>query len=188
MIDEVKTMLSQKFKMKDLGAISIFLGIDFKPVPGKIKMSQENYLSKVLERFGMTNCKPKPMPSKQKLIFSKCAEPFESKKYREAIGCPIYATTYTRPNVMGCHQVGSVFSEFCCCHWRAVKHVFRYLKGTLDYKLCFQKYEDCLTLTGFTDAVWGGSEDRSSTSGYCCLLNKNGPAISWKSRKQATVA
>ena len=73
-------------------------------------------------------------------------------------------------------------------HWTAVKHVFRYLKGTLDYKLCFQKYDDCLTLTGFSDADWGGSEDRKSTSGYCFLLNKSGGAISWKSRKQPTVA
>ena len=29
MLDEVKAMLSQKFKMKDLGVISRFLGIDF---------------------------------------------------------------------------------------------------------------------------------------------------------------
>ena len=72
--------------------------------------------------------------------------------------------------------------------WAAVKHVFRYLKGTLDYKLCFQKYDDCLTLTGFSDADWGGSEDRKSTSGYCFLLNKNGGVISWKCRKQPTVA
>ena len=61
-------------------------------------------------------------------------------------------------------------------------------EGTLDYKLCFQKYDDCLTLTGFSDADWEGSEDRKSTSGYCFLLNKNGGAISWKSRKQPTVA
>ena len=73
-------------------------------------------------------------------------------------------------------------------HWTTVKHVFRYLKGTLDYKLSFQKYDDCLTLTGFSDADWGGSEDRKSTSGYCFLLNKNGGAISWKNRKQPTVA
>ena len=73
-------------------------------------------------------------------------------------------------------------------HWTTVKHVFRYLKGTLDYKLCSQKYDDCLTLTGFSDADWGGFEDRKSTSGYFFLLNKSGGAISCKSRKQSTVA
>ena len=93
MLDEVKAMLSQKFKMKDLGVISRFLSIDFKSVPGKITMDQEDYLLKVLERFGMTICKPEPLPSRQKLIFSENAEPFDSPKYREAIGCLIYAMT-----------------------------------------------------------------------------------------------
>ena len=55
-LDKVKAMLSQKFKMKDLGVISRFLGIDFKAVRGKITMRQEHYLSKVSERFGMTKC------------------------------------------------------------------------------------------------------------------------------------
>ena len=67
-------------------------------------------------------------------------------------------------------------------HWTAINHAFRYLKRTLDYKLCFQ------TLTGFSDGDWGGSEDRKSTSGYCFLSNKNGGAILWKSRKHPTVA
>ena len=40
MLDEVKAMSSQKFKMKDLGVISRFLGIDFKSVPGKITMTK----------------------------------------------------------------------------------------------------------------------------------------------------
>ena len=66
MLDEVKAMLSQKFKMKDLGVTSRFLGTDFKSVPGKIRMDQEHYLSKVLERFGMTNCRPKSLPSERK--------------------------------------------------------------------------------------------------------------------------
>ena len=45
-----------------------------------------------------------------------------------------------------------------------------------------------MTLTGFSDADWGGSEDRKSTLGYCFLLNQNGDAISWKNSKQPTVA
>ena len=32
------------------------------------------------------------------------------------------------------------------------------------------------------------SEDRRSISGYCFILNKNGPLLSWKSRKQSVVA
>ena len=74
-------------------------------------------------------------------------------------------------------------------HWTAVKHVLRYLKGTLDKSLIFTKSEVDLNLIGFSDADWAGSiEDRKSTSGYCFFLNRNRGAISWKSRKQPTVA
>ena len=71
-----------------------------------------------------------------------------------------------------------------------LKHVFRYLLGTLDYKLTYTKSEGGgLQLFGFSDADWGSSkEDRKSISGYYFSLNKNGPAISWKSKRQSTVA
>ena len=189
MLDEVKAMLSQKFKMKDLGVISRFLGIDFKSVPGKITMDQEHYLSKVSERFGMTNCKPKSLASEQKLIFPENAEPFDSTKYREALGSLIYAMTCTRPDISWIVTKLAQYSQNPTVdHWTAVKHVFRYLKGTLDNKLCFQKYDDCLTLTGFSDADWGGSEDRKSTFRVLLLVEQSGGAISLKSRKQPTVS
>ena len=152
-------------------------------------MSQEKYLTKVLERFGMAECKPRSLPSEQKLIFSEDAEPFDSKKYREAIGSLIFAMTCTRPDISWIVSKLAQYSKSPTVHhWTAVKNVFRYLKGTLDYKLSFEKCEDGLKLTGFSDADWGGSEDRKSTSGYCFMLNKKGAAISWKSRKQPTVA
>ena len=69
-----------------------------------------------------------------------------------------------------------------------VKHVFRYLKGTSHYKLVFRKTRDGINLEGFSDSDWGGSHDRRSMSGYYFSLNPTGPAVSWKSRKQPTVA
>ena len=56
--------------MKDLGKLSYFLGIELEQGDGFIKMSQKRYLSKVLERFHMSNCKPRNTPSEQKLEFS----------------------------------------------------------------------------------------------------------------------
>ena len=71
----------------------------------------------------------------------------------------------------------------------AAKHVLRYLKGTVDYELCFRKTDEVLSLMAFSDSDWASSvEDRRSTTGYCFSLTPQGPAISWKSRKQPTVA
>ena len=59
----------QKFKIKDLGVISRFLDVDFKVELGKTTMIQERYLTKVLERYCMAECKAKSLSSEQKLIF-----------------------------------------------------------------------------------------------------------------------
>ncbi len=39
-------------------------------------------------------------------------------------------------------------------HWMAVKRIMRYLKGTLDLKLCLGGKD--ISLRGFCDADWGG--------------------------------
>ena len=132
----------------------------------------------------LAECKPKLLPSKQKLIFSEDTESFDSEKYREAVGSLIFAMTCTRPDISWIVSKLAQYSQSPILHhWTAVKNVLRYLKGTRDYKLCFEKCEDGLKLTGFSDADWSGFEDRKNASGYCFMLNKKGAAISWKSRK-----
>lgn len=69
-------------------------------------------------------------------------------------------------------------------HCVALKHLLRYLQGTLDYELCYRKNDDGLLLIGYSDADWASNvNDRRSITGYCSSLCKTGPPISWKSRK-----
>ena len=61
-----------------------------------------------------------------------------------------------------------------------MKRILRYLKGTIDYSLCYKGKELCLM--GYSDAYWVGDlDEHKSTSGYTFLLN-NG-AITWRSKK-----
>ena len=59
--------------------------------------------------------------------------------YASAVGSLMYAMVCTRPDIA--HAVG-VLSRFMSNpgkeHWTAVKRVFRYLRGTSDYGLCYQ--------------------------------------------------
>jgi hypothetical protein len=62
----------------------------------------------------------------------------------------------------------------------------RYLKGILDFGLCYTRDND-FRLSGFTDSDWAGSVSHTkSTSGCCFSL---GSAMnSWKSRKQSIIS
>ena len=59
----VKSVFGIRFQMKDLGEVSYFLGIRFERLKIEdietITMSQSMYISKVLERFGKSDCKPR---------------------------------------------------------------------------------------------------------------------------------
>ena len=70
-------------------------------------------------------------------------------------------------------------------HWKAVKRIIRYLRGTADYMLCYQGRD--LRLRGYSDADWAGDlDEHKSTSGYTFLLGDG--AITWCSKKQSCVA
>jgi hypothetical protein len=70
-------------------------------------------------------------------------------------------------------------------HLVAAKHVMRYLKGTLDYGLCYTRDFD-FRLYGYTDSDWAGSAlDRKNTLGFCFSLGL--ATTSWKRRKQSDI-
>jgi Reverse transcriptase (RNA-dependent DNA polymerase) len=70
LIGEIKAKLSSHFKMKDLGIMKRFLGLEIERNSfGDVIISQQRYIERVLERFGMQNCKPAltPLPTNIRL-------------------------------------------------------------------------------------------------------------------------
>ncbi|CAA0823451.1 cysteine-rich RLK (RECEPTOR-like protein kinase) 8 [Striga hermonthica] len=106
--------------------------------------------------------------------------------YASAIGSLMYAMVCTRPDIA--HAVG-VVSRFMSnpgvMHWEAVKWILRYLRGTKDRALVFGR--STLTLSGFVDADFAGSDldKRRSTTGY--VFTYGGTAVSWISKLQKIV-
>ena len=69
---------------------------------------------------------------------------------------------------------------------RRVKHLLRYLKGTIVSNSLYHPNSDS-SLELFSDADWASSpNDQRSTGGYLIYLGEN--LISWSTRKQQTVA
>ena len=155
-------------------------------------MSQKRYVEKMLERFGMQDCKPRATPCGQKLDYTDGAEIMsDARKYTEVVGSLIYLTTCTRPDLsFVVSKVSQYFSEPTEEQWTTVKHVPRYLKGTIEKVLCYRKCDnEGLGLRAYSDADLAADvTDRCSTTGYCVSLNENGPWVSWKTKKQPTVA
>ncbi|XP_055910909.1 uncharacterized protein LOC129945276 [Eupeodes corollae] len=107
--------------------------------------------------------------------------------YQEAIGSILNAAQVSRLDLsltVGLYQ--DLIINPSKSHWIAFKRLFRYIKGTQNYKLEYTRdIEGCLE--GFSEADWASdSDDRKSTTGY--LFKYQGGLISWNAKKQPTVA
>ena len=110
--------------------------------------------------------------------------------YLSAVGTLQYLATTTRPDIF--YAVG-VLARFNTNpgvkHWKAVQHLFRYLKGSLDYKLVYgpTANDSSQLFITYTDADHGGNPDNGrSTGGYAVIIG--GAAVSWSSRLQSVVS
>jgi hypothetical protein len=77
----------------------------------------------------------------------------------------------TRPNIyFAANTLSQYLVEPRNVHLVATKHVMRYLKGTLDYGLCYTGDHD-FRLYGYTNLDWVGiSSNRKITLGCCYSL------------------
>ncbi|XP_047267649.1 secreted RxLR effector protein 161-like [Capsicum annuum] len=136
----------------------------------------------------MEDCKEisTPMNQKENLTKNNRAEKGEETYFRALVGCSMYLTPI-KPNIL---YAVSILSRFMHCasemHLKATKRVIKYIKGTINYGVKFQKNLN-LKLLGYSDSDWAGSiDDMKSTSGYCFSLGSG--IFLWYSKKQDIVA
>ena len=67
--------------------------------------------------------------------------------YINAVGALMYLATATRPDIANAVSILARFSSNPGLqHWQAVKHLMRYLKGTMDMKLTYSPSPTVLDL------------------------------------------
>ena len=161
-----------------------------------VSLSQTALIDKIITQFGQQDSYPvnSPMDPGLKLrrpdknsITHEDRDQCAKLPYRSLVGCLIYLSVGTRPDISYSVQQLSQFLDcYSYSHWHAAVRVIRYLKGTRNLRLRLGGTEP-MKLTGFTDSDWANCLDtRRSVGGYGFTLGSG--LISWNARKQKTVA
>jgi hypothetical protein len=141
-MQKVVSLLTNRFEMKLLGKTSYCIGLQIAHLPDGSKfLHQTGYTQKMLRRFDMDKANPLSVPmigrSKTKDDpYYPCQEEEEEFKdrtrYLADVGALLYLATFTKPDI-------SFTVSVLARHWRVVKHVFKYLRGTEDLGLHYVK-------------------------------------------------
>ena len=159
-------------------------------------MKHQGYVSNPLRKHGMSECKVASTPLADKLELTKDQMPENGSEeqqqllrhdYRSLVGSIATLSLSTRPDLsFPAHLLSRFLRNPGFAHWRAAKHVLRYLRGTADVGITFMKCDDT-GLNGYTDSDYASCKDnRRSITGF--WFNVGSGAISWAARRQTCVA
>ena len=151
-------------------------------------LSQRQFMLEILERAGMTDCKPcsTPVDTNPKLSAAEGAPLVNGIDFRSLTGALQYLT-FTRPDIAyAVQQVCLHMHDPREPHLAALKRILRYIRGTLHLGLLLRPSTQSDLLV-YSDADWAGCPDtRKSTSGYAVFLGDN--LVSWSSKRQNAVS
>ncbi|KAF5475752.1 hypothetical protein F2P56_007527, partial [Juglans regia] len=187
-ISALKTFLNNQFRIKDLGPLRYFLGIEVARSPTGIHLCQRKYTLDILADLGHLASKPLKIPMDQNHKLSKSTGTFlpDPTPYRQLIGHLLYLTI-TKPDISYSTQVLSQFMHHPSTSHLATAHkVLRYLKNTPGQGILLSSTSS-IQLKGYCDSDWATCPDtQKSITGYCIFLGQS--LISFRSKKQTTVS
>ncbi|WVZ93090.1 hypothetical protein U9M48_039101 [Paspalum notatum var. saurae] len=133
LLQRIITSLQQEFAVKDLGVLHHFLGVIVEPRPSGLLLHHRQYTLDILERARMTDCNPcsTPVDTQAKLSEDVGTPIADPTAYRNLAGAMQYLT-FTRPDITyAVQQVCLHMHDPRKPHLTALKHLLRYLRGTI---------------------------------------------------------
>lgn len=131
-LTKFKAHLGRCFRMKDLGKLKYFLGIEVGRGAEGFMLTQRKYTLDLVAEVGLLGSKPvgTPMEIQHKLALDVSPVMQDAEKYRRLVGRLIYLSI-TRPDISyAVHILSQFMQKPRELQWGAAMRVVRYLKGT----------------------------------------------------------
>jgi len=192
-IDQIKSTLYNKFKMRDVSDKGMLLGMAYEYNREKrtIKVHQAPFVKKVVERFQDVfpgGLKPSDTPASTN-TYQEVFKAMESGKdpklnfpYREVIGSLLYLVVMTRPDLA---NIVRFLSRFVTCYTEIhVKCLARVVGYVMHNPMIGLKYSSLAPNTGklhaYSDASFN-DDPGTARSTNATVVMLNGSAVAWKS-------
>ena len=191
-MNKIKKDLMPRFSMKDMGPLHHILGSSCiqDTDNGRLGLTQEMYIEKLISKFGQTEAKSVSTPSDPNVTMMKddgISKPVDQFLYQSLFGSLLYAAVSTRPDIQfAVSAVAKYTARPNQSHLTAAMRILRYLNKTKHFVLWYE-HDSNSEVIGFSDSDYARDiDDRHSISGYVFMFESG--AVSWYSGKQTCVA
>ncbi|GJX72031.1 ribonuclease H-like domain-containing protein [Tanacetum coccineum] len=135
----------------------------------------------------MVNCNPSRTPVDTDSKLGLDGVPVQDPTLYRSLAGGLQYLTFTRPDLSyAVQQIYLYMHDPREPHFPALKHILRYVQGTLDLGLHLYSFATT-SLVGYTDADWAGyPSTHRSTSGYYVFLGDK--ILSWSAKRQHTIS
>jgi hypothetical protein len=177
--------------MTDLGEPSKIVGIEITRDDHSITISQKLFVESILKREGLDRANQVGTPLDPNVPLEPNPERNKgdrSNAFAQLLHALQFVANATRPDIAyAVNKLASYTANPTLQHVTALKRILRYSSGTRNYGI---KYQDSLdypdALIRYADAAFANTDDYKYTPGYVFIAQ--GGAITWRSKKQITVA
>jgi hypothetical protein len=164
----LKQAMIKEFEMMNIGLMTYYLGTEIKQGEDEIFVKQEKFIKEILKKFKMKDCAKMNTLVECEVKISKNneGEKINSTTFKSLVGILKYLTSTCPDIIFGVELVSRFIETLTTTHFKALKRILRYIKGTVYFSL-FYGYSNSFKLISYNDSNWAEDmDDRKSIASF----------------------